>query len=150
MSTLKVNGRPLSAKQTDVSTREAEMILLQNLSGLKLRSYPNIHNDGSVDTSNYQQHNERRSNKISSVTIQKPFHDTGSITKLTKTSKETKPINYEDKEAIELASEIVNNLFTMRQAGEGPSNPIMDKYLSNGKSWLVVIYTTIKILNITL
>lgn len=65
-------------------------------------------------------------------------------TKLSKRSIEIQPDTYHDPEAFEMASEIVRNYFTMRQAGLGESNPIVDRYFSNGEECmknLVFLYS---------
>lgn len=125
-----VCARPLSEKQNDISVKEENLFFLQYPSGFRQQINNNLQE--------YQilipRHTRQPKALINyDVFLKNSRLATNPRTKLSKRSTETLPINYHDKEAYDIASEIVQKYFTMRQAGVGHSNPIMDKYFSNGK-----------------
>lgn len=128
----KVIGRPLS-KQNYISATEEQAISVQHLKSLSQQERNNDLRSYYFVPVYYWQPNELTNHKSYSVSFERSSYATDSKSKLSKRSTEIQPINHHDKEAFDLASEIVSNYFTMRQAGVGLSNPIVDEYYNYGK-----------------
>lgn len=96
-------------------------------------NFPHTYYDFIAPRDYYAQHNNFDNNKGYMDPLQESFN-TDPRNKLSRRPITKPQTSYNDQEAIELATVIVNNYVTMRETGGIPSNPILDTYFNNGEA----------------
>lgn len=132
----KVDGKPLATNQEEsLANREAKQFFLplyQPFQALPISNYPFSLRDFAAP-SYYQQHNKFADNKGYIVPFKEQF-DTYPRNKFSRKPIKQNEMYYNDREALELATAIVEKYVTMKKAGVEPANPIMDIYFKNGET----------------
>lgn len=125
----------MSATQVDTAavSRDAKQYFLPHypaLPPLQMRPIPHSYYDF-VAPNYYQQQNAFKHDQELSAPAQPPLYASDQRNHGLRRPISKNKISYNDEEAFEMASAIVNTYLSLKESGAGPTNPVMDIYVGN-------------------